>query len=50
MAYFDVCEHCGATLDPGEKCTCDKDIEDYKNKMAELTATDGGGQLYLKVG
>ncbi len=22
MAYFDVCQQCGAALDPGEKCDC----------------------------
>lgn len=24
MAYFDVCPICGATLDPHEKCECEK--------------------------
>ena len=49
MAYYSICESCGATLDPGEKCTCEKEIEDYKNKLSELTATDERGQLYMKV-
>ena len=22
MAYYRTCEHCGANLDPGEKCDC----------------------------
>lgn len=22
MSYYRVCEHCGSTLDPGEKCDC----------------------------
>lgn len=22
MAMFDTCPHCGANLDPGEKCDC----------------------------
>lgn len=22
MSYFNKCEHCGASLDPGEKCDC----------------------------
>ena len=22
MSYFNQCEHCGASLDPGEKCDC----------------------------
>lgn len=25
MAYFNVCENCGAHLDPGERCTCQKE-------------------------
>lgn len=24
MAYFRECEHCGAALDPGERCDCAK--------------------------
>lgn len=24
MAFFNTCEHCGATLDPGEPCDCRK--------------------------
>lgn len=24
MAYFDICPICGATLDPHEKCECEK--------------------------
>lgn len=45
MAYFDICEHCGATLDPGERCTCEKEIEKYKNKLLSLTKADDRGQL-----
>ena len=25
MPYFNTCSRCGATLDPGEKCTCEAD-------------------------
>lgn len=32
MAYYNICEKCGATLDPGEKCTC---IEDAKRQKEE---------------
>ena len=32
MAYYKVCDLCGATLDPGEKCDCNEnsapDVED----------------------
>ena len=27
MAYYNVCEICGATLDPGEKRTCVEDVK-----------------------
>lgn len=27
MAYFKTCSHCGAHLDPGEKCDCRKALE-----------------------
>lgn len=30
MAYFDRCEHCGATLDPGERCDCRRAREETK--------------------
>ena len=25
MAYYYTCPHCGANLDPGEKCNCQKE-------------------------
>ena len=25
MPYYKICEKCGATLDPGEKCTCERE-------------------------
>ena len=27
MAIYNQCEHCGANLDPGERCDCKKAIE-----------------------
>lgn len=30
--YFKVCELCGATLDPNEKCTCVKERKEAKEK------------------
>lgn len=29
--YYTVCEHCGAILDPGEKCDCQK-IRTYEEQ------------------
>jgi uncharacterized OB-fold protein len=42
MPYYKICEKCGASLDPGEKCTCEKDkreeAEEKKfKKMIEIT-------------
>ena len=28
--YFEVCQKCGAHLDPGEKCDCEVSPEDYE--------------------
>ncbi len=28
MAYYTTCPHCGANLDPGEKCECQNNKED----------------------
>lgn len=25
MTYYTICPTCGATLDPGEKCDCEKE-------------------------
>ena len=25
MSYYKICEVCGASLDPGEKCDCSKE-------------------------
>lgn len=32
MPYYKVCEKCGATLDPGEKCTCERE---YREEQEE---------------
>lgn len=33
MAYFRVCEICGANLDPGEKCTCEQERKEAKEQQ-----------------
>lgn len=42
MPYYNTCSRCGATLDPGEKCTCEAEEIEAKeqakiNRMVDLT-------------
>ncbi|MBQ8043617.1 MAG: hypothetical protein IJ272_05650 [Clostridia bacterium] len=36
MAYFNVCDKCGAHLDPGEVCDCNSKREVLRKKYEEL--------------
>lgn len=36
MAYFNVCDRCGAHLDPGEVCDCTSKRESLRRKYEEL--------------
>jgi transcription initiation factor IIE alpha subunit len=49
MAYFNTCPHCGATLDPGEKCECIAEKEERRKKWESLTKNDKDGQLAFKL-
>lgn len=35
MAYFDTCPLCGATLDPGETCDCQRVRQEEKKSREE---------------
>lgn len=35
MAYYNTCASCGANLDPGEKCDCEKNIFSIDDKVRE---------------
>lgn len=44
MAMFDTCPHCGANLDPGEKCDCKAEkasstMTPYEKTYAKVLAT-----------
>ena len=41
MSYFRVCEKCGATLDPGERCTC----EEGRNHHEQIQDLQSEGRL-----
>lgn len=35
--YYRTCEYCGSTLDPGEKCDCQKGRDSYGTTGKETT-------------
>ena len=35
MSYYNICEHCGSNLDPGEKCDCMEQQEEKEIRMKE---------------
>ena len=35
MAYYRTCPHCGAALDPGERCDCRERTESEARKCSE---------------
>lgn len=43
MAYYSTCEHCGAHLDPGERCMCtEEDKCQKKNKRTSPNISEAG--------
>lgn len=44
MAYFNVCDKCGAHLDPGEICDCNSKREILRKKYSELVILKRGMQ------
>lgn len=46
MAYYSICPDCGASLDPGEKCTCREERELQQDFFTKhLKMEPGAGQL-----
>ena len=41
MSYYHICPHCGATLDPGEKCDCQKEDVKMHNVFKSPKITEG---------
>lgn len=33
--YFEVCQKCGAHLDPGEKCDCEENPQEESEEVKE---------------
>lgn len=44
MAYYRVCDRCGGTLDPGERCDCEKEEREREERMQKLVAVSRNGQ------
>lgn len=42
------CEHCGASLDPEERCDCQDKAVKIFNYWSSITKSDKNGQLVLK--
>ena len=45
MAYYNTCPECGAHLDSGEKCNCEKLSEQLRKKYEQLTTATKDGQI-----
>ena len=37
--YYNECEYCGAALDPGERCECEKGMQKIKETKKENAPT-----------
>lgn len=49
MAYFRECSHCGATLDPGERCDCIERETRARLNWQNMTYIDVTGQIKFKL-
>lgn len=56
MAFYRICPHCGANLDPGEHCSCDEEFLLDRERKEKATAfvertlkEEKNGQLRLAV-
>ena len=46
VAYYSICPDCGASLDPGEKCSCREEAEEKQDYFAKhLKMEPEAGQL-----
>lgn len=50
MAYFHSCPRCGANLDPGEKCDCEKESKKIEEIYSKDLKTMSTGQIALNLG
>ena len=48
MAYYRVCDRCGGTLDPGERCDCEMEEREREERMQKLVAVSRNGQYSFR--
>ena len=48
MPYYKICEKCGATLDPGEKCTCEREYREEQEEKELQRKVDFTKNIVLK--
>ena len=46
MAYYNTCPHCGANLDPGERCDCPEALREFTPKPRKKANPYPGGYDY----
>lgn len=46
MAYYNICAHCGCSLDPGEKCDCESTAQALKkqNESTDIVIMAAGAK------
>ncbi len=44
MAYYHICPKCGAALDPGEKCDCEKEEHETQKLYRQKIKAGSTGQ------
>lgn len=48
MSYYNVCEFCGAKLDPGESCDCMERKKIQEESFLEMIASEDNGQMVIR--
>jgi hypothetical protein len=49
MAYYRVCPKCGSFLDPGERCDCEEEGEQWQRVFEQMTVEKESGQLMFNM-
>lgn len=50
MAYYHICQKCGAYLDPNEKCDCESvEVQKQRFYQNNLVTDSGSGQMFFNL-